>query len=250
MEIVQRLVVMGRALREKAGQRVRQPLRAMHVRSSKPRDLELLGTQFASEQILDELNVKSFGSLGADDGNLCRISAKANFKILGKRLGARMKAAAAAIEGLSPEKLGRIRAGESVEIALDGEALSIGPEEVLVQVESQAEFDVETDGRFVVWLDTVLDAELIAEGLAREVINRINGLRKDRGLAIEDRIRLELLHGGDAVLAQALERHRGFVSAETLAVEVVIAPAPSVSDGLERFDLGLGRSLGVRLERA
>ncbi|MEO6707986.1 MAG: isoleucine--tRNA ligase, partial [Planctomycetota bacterium] len=87
MEIVQRLVVMGRALREKAGQRVRQPLRAIHVRSSRGHDLDLLRTSFASEQILDELNLKSIGSLGADDGKLCRISAKANFKVLGKRLG-------------------------------------------------------------------------------------------------------------------------------------------------------------------
>jgi isoleucyl-tRNA synthetase len=222
----------------------------MHVRSSKPRDLELLRTKFASEQILDELNVKSFGSLGADDRQLCRLTAKANFKVLGKRLGPRMKAAAAAIEALSTADLGRLRAGESVQPELEGEPITIAPEDVLIQVESQADFDVETDGRFVVWLDTALDPELIAEGLAREAVNRINGLRKERELAIEDRIRLELFHFGDATLTAALERHRGFIAAETLAVEIVIAAEPARLDEAESFDLGDAKRLGVRIARA
>jgi len=250
MQVVERLVVMGRALREKAGLRVRQTLRAIHVRSSNPRDLELLRARFASEQILDELNIRSFGSLGADDGKLCRLSAKANFKLLGKRLGPKMKAAAALIEALSAAQLARLRAGESLELSLDGESLVLGPEDVLVQVESQADFDVETDGRFVVWLDTQLDAELIADGLAREVVNRINGLRKDRGLAIEDRVRLELDHRGSEQLADALERHQGFIAAETLAIELRVLAIPADAQGVEIFDLGEGRWLGCRLVRA
>jgi isoleucyl-tRNA synthetase len=253
MEIVQRLVVMGRALRERAGHRVRQPLRAMHVRASRPRDLELLGTRFASEQILDELNVKSFGSLGADDGKLCRLSAKANFKVLGKRLGARMKAAAAAIEALPAADLSRLRGGGTVTVVVDGESLELAPEEVLVQVESQADFDVETDGRFVVWLDTELDDDLVAEGLAREVVSRINGLRKDRGLALDDRIVLALDAGGDEFLARALERHRAFIAAEGLATRIASAvgsAGAALPDGAASFDLGGGRTLGVVLSRA
>jgi isoleucyl-tRNA synthetase len=250
MEVVERLVVMGRSLRERAGLRVRQTLRAIHVRSSNPRDLELLGLRFASEQILDELNIRAFGSLGADDGKLCRLSAKANFKLLGKRLGPKMKAAAAAIEALSAQQLAQLRAGESVEFTIDGDLLSVGSDEVLVQVESQADFDVETDGRFVVWLDIELDAELIADGLAREAVNRVNGLRKDRGLAIEDRIRLELAHDGHAQLADALERHQTFIAAETLASAVRVQEKAGPTDDWERFDLGEGRQLSCRLERA
>ncbi len=250
MEIVQQVVVMGRALRERASLRVRQPLRAIHVRSSRPRDLELLGTKFASEQILDELNVKSFGSLGADDGKLCRLSAKANFKLLGKRLGPRMKAAAAVIEKLSGAELSRLRAGESITIALEGEELPLLPEEVLVSVETQADFEVETDGRFVVWLHTELDAELLAEGLAREVVNRVNGLRKDRGLRIEDRIRLGLYHGGDGLLTRALEQHGAFIAVETLALAVELAVAAEDGASVESFDLGEGRTLSVLLGRA
>ena len=150
--------------------------------SGEARDLELLATEFASGQILDELNVKAWGSLEADDGKLCRLVPKANFKLLGKRLGGRVKVAAAAISGLAGEQLKRLRAGESIALSVGGEELGFSPEEILIAVESQADFDVETDGRFVVWLDFELDQGLILEGLAREIVNRVNGLRKERGL--------------------------------------------------------------------
>lgn len=255
MEVVQRLVVMGRALREKAGQRVRQTLRAIHVRASGARDLELLASEFAREQILDELNLREFGSLGADDGKLCRLSAKANFKVLGKRLGARMKAAAAAIEALPAQELSRLRAGEGSAIELDGERVDLAADDVLVQVESQADFDVETDGRFVVWLDLTLDRDLIEDGLAREVVNRVNGLRKERGLAVEDRIELELFHFDEPVLAAALARFGPYIAAETLASATHVSARPAAASGADgqggpqTFDLGEGRSLACDLRR-
>ena len=70
------------------------------------------------------------GSLEADDGKLCSLRAKPNFRALGKRLGKRMKAAGAEIQQLSPEDVARLRAGESVEIEVEGERLAIAPEEV------------------------------------------------------------------------------------------------------------------------
>jgi isoleucyl-tRNA synthetase len=247
MAIVQQIVVMGRALREKATMRVRQPLRALHVRSSDPRSLLLLATTFAREQILEELNIKTIGSLAADDGKLCRLTAKANFKLLGKRLGPRMKDAAAAIAALDAGALARLRAGERVAITVAGEEVELTPDEVLVQVESQADFDVETDGRFVVWLDTQLDEELVLEGLAREVVNRVNGLRKERGLAVEDRIRLRVSPGNSRELALALEKHSALIANETLAVEIL--PLDTSAEAAPRFDLGQGRELRCDLTR-
>jgi isoleucyl-tRNA synthetase len=248
MEVVQRLVVMGRALREKAGQKVRQPLRALHVRSSDAAALELLRSRFASELVLDELNIKGWGSLGADDGQLCKLSAKANFRTLGKRLGGRMKAAAAKIEALEPLSLAALRGGGSVALELDGERIEVTPEDVLVSVQSTATFDVETDGRFVAWLDLELDAALIAEGLAREAVNRINTQRKETGLAVEDRIVLELAPEG-AELAAALLAHEAFLAGETLAARVVHLPAGSLADG-SLWDLGHGQLLRARIARA
>jgi isoleucyl-tRNA synthetase len=248
MEVVQRIVFMGRALRERVGVRVRQPLPALHVRASDPRDLELLATPFASAQILDELNVKAWGSMEADDGKLCRLVPKANFKLLGKRLGGRMKSAAAAIAGISAPDLNRLRGGESIALSVAGEELSFSPDEILITVESQADFDVETDGRFVAWLDCELDWGLILEGLAREVVNRVNGLRKERGLAVDDRVRLEF-HTADSQGLQALERHQDLVAAETLAEAISLSARPLVGD-VARFDLGSGRELECILRRA
>jgi isoleucyl-tRNA synthetase len=239
MELVQKIVVMGRALREKAGIKVRQPLRAMHVRSSDARALELLAGAFASAQVLDELNIKSWGSLAADDGKLCRLTGKANFRSLGKRLGPRMKSAAAAIEKLDAAALARLRSGAGATVAVDGEPIELTPEDVLVQVETTADFPVETDGRFVAWLDTELDDDLVAEGWAREVVNRVNGLRKDSGLAVEQRIALTLAPESDA-LGRALERHRALVAGETLARELRIRSAAELPEreGVARWDLG------------
>lgn len=242
---------MGRALRERAGLRVRIPLRAIHVRSSDPAALDLLAKPFASELVLDELNIKSWGSLAADDGRLCTLRARPNFKVLGKRLGASMRAAAAAIQALPGERVAELRAGRSVTLALDGGPCEIAPGEVEIVVETQAEFDVEASGRFVVFLDTALDDALLAEGLAREAVNRINGLRKDSGLAVEQRIRLRLSAGGDPLLARALEEHAQWIASETLAVDVALEPALSASgEHAKVYDLGDERRLHVSLARA
>ncbi len=252
MTMVQELVVMGRSLRETAGLKVRQPLRAMHVRSSDPRALRLLQGAFASSQVLDELNVKALGSLGADDGALCRLTAKANFKLLGKRLGARMKAAAAAIAALSGEQLAQLRSGSSVTIQVDAEPVELAPEEILIQVESQAAFPVETDGRFVVWLDTALDDGLIAEGLAREVVTRVNSLRREAGLAVEERVRASF-SSSDPVLARSLERHRALIASEILAEGIEFrsdAAEAGKTLASATWDLGSGRSLACALFRA
>jgi len=250
MRTVKRVVEMGRALRERLGIKNRQPLRALHLRSSDARALELLGRPFARELVLGELNLKSIGSLGADEGQLCALRAKANFKVLGKRLGARMKAAASAIEALSGAEVGRLRAGGSVSLVVEGETLEIGPEDVLVQVETRADFELETDGRFVLWFDAEIDRELLLEGLANEVVIRVNALRKDSGLAPEDRIVLRVAAEGPE-LDDALRAHSARIGQETLATQVV---HPSGGDWAGRtpqeFDLGEGRVLRVALERA
>ena len=251
MRVVTRIVEMGRALRERAGMKIRQPLRAIHIRSSHEHSLELLRTDFAREQILGELNIREYGSLASDDGQLCTLHAKANFRVLGKRLGARMKAAAAAIEALPAERVADLRAGREVHLELDGERVALGPEDVTVNVQSRAEFDVETDGRFVLFLDTRLDDELVAEGLLRELTSRVNALRKKAGLAVEDRIGLRLDPGADALLGPALAAQQGWIAEETLASELRLGGAARTGELLaEEFDLGGGHVVRAQLWRA
>ena len=249
MRTVKRVVVLGRALRDRIGIKNRQPLRAIHLRSSDERALALLGREFARELVLGELNVKRIGSLAADDGRLCTLRAKANFKVLGKRLGGAMKAAAAAIEALPSERVATLRAGTSIALRVEGQDVELGPEDVLVQVETRADFELETDGRFVVWFDVELDEELVLEGIAREVVNRLNSLRKESGLAPEDRITLILWAARDDVRA-ALDRFGAMISAETLATACSVREPASDESGWVDLDLGDGRILRARLLRS
>ena len=249
MRLVERVVEMGRALRERAGQPVRQPLRALHLRATDPAALELLATGFASDQILDELNIKGWGTLGSDDGKLCSLRAKANFKSLGKRLGKRMKAAAAAIAELQPEAVARLRAGQAVPVSVEGEQVDVGGEDVLVSVETHADFDVETDGSLVIFLDTELDDELRKEGLAREVIGRVNRLRKDAGLAVEQRIALRV-QGESELLAAALIEHGTLISEETLTDDYVAGAQALPGAPWREEPLATGELLRVSMQPA
>ncbi len=245
MQLVQRVVVMGRALRERAQIKVRQPLRALHVRASDAASLELLRSSFASELILDELNIKGWGSLAADDGEVAKLVGKANFRTLGRRLGPKMKAAAAQIERLTPEQLARLRAGQTLHLEIEEESIEIGPEDVLIQVQTTATFDVEADGRLIVWLDTELDEPLVFEGLAREAVNRLNAQRKDLGFAVEQRIAL-LVTSDSEPLRRALAQHAGLIAAETLASQFEVLEPASFASRVEaplEFDLGAGHVL-------
>ena len=253
MRIVTRVVELGRALRERAGLKIRQPLRAIHVRTSDPEGLRLLAEPFAKDLLLGELNIKTLGSLAADDGALCRLKAKANFRTLGKRLGSGMKAAAAAIENLPAASIATLRAGKGVAVAVEGRSIELAPDDVQVSVETRADFDVETDGRYVVFLDTQLDEDLLVEGLAREFISRVNGLRKDSGLAVEDRVRLHVSAVRGELLEKALARLGRLIQGETLAVELSVSPettGDSAGMSEREFDLGEGRTLRVALAKA
>lgn len=250
MRDVVKVVEMGRALRERANVKIKTPLRAIHVRSSDERALALLRRPFARDQVLGELNVKAFGSLAADDGKLCTLRAKANFRVLGKKIGGRMKAAAAVIEALDAVRVAELRSGRSLRVVVGAEELDLAPDDVTIQVETTAEFDVETDGRLVVFLDTQLDPDLVAEGLAREVVTRVNALRKSAGLAIEERIRLRLDAAGDALLGTAIDVHAALIRGECLAIELARSAEPFVGGSTETCDLGDGRRLGIHLIRA
>jgi len=230
MRLVERVVEMGRALRERAGLKVRQPLRGLHLRASEPAALELLATGFASEQILDELNIKGWASLDTDDGKLCELKAKANFKVLGKRLGKQMKPAAAAIGGLSPADVATLRGGGEVQIELDGAPVAVTSEDVQITVETKADFDVETDGQLVVFLDTEIDDTLRAEGLARELMTRVNALRKAAGFGVAQRIALRVT-ATDALVYRAITDHRELIAEETLSSAYeVVEPGTSGAD--------------------
>jgi isoleucyl-tRNA synthetase len=214
MEAVRTLSTLGRAAREEVAIRVRQPLGAVYAVI--PEGIETGDDLLAI--LRDELNVKRVEFMHAAE-ELVTFTAKPNFKALGARFGKRTPAVAEAIRALPSERIAAFRRGEPVSVDADGEAHALAEGDLEVVQNAQGDFVIESEGGFTLALDPALTPELRAEGLAREIINRVQKLRKDTGLEVSDRIRLGVF-GDDADLGEALRLFGGLIQAETLAVEL------------------------------
>jgi isoleucyl-tRNA synthetase len=218
MQAVRTLSTLGRAARDAVGIRVRQPLGALYavVPDGYGVDATLL------EILRDELNVHAVEFMHAAE-ELVTYSAKPNFKSIGKVHGSSTQAAAAAIRELSSDQLAAFRRGENVEYAYtraDGERITFPLTENVfdLQQTAQGDYAIEAEGAFTVALDPTITPELRLEGLARELVNRVQNLRKESGLEVQDRIRLGVFGDGE-ILDVAREWGRT-VADETLAVEL------------------------------
>ncbi len=216
MDAVRQLVTLGRAAREEAGVRVRQPLGTLHA--AVPGDTTPRGEVMAV--LREELNVKRVVFV-SDAGELTRLEARPQFRVLGPRFQRRGNAAAAAIRALGQAELRAWRAGDAVAITVDGAEHVLGPDDLELREVARGDLVVRAANGFTVAIDPTLDEELRAEGLARELVNRVQRLRRDSGLEVTDRIRLAI-SGPEGVRAAAL-RHRPFIAGETLAVDLVVA---------------------------
>ncbi len=236
---VRRAVALGMAARERAEIPVRRPLARVTVACPDPAVRAALAEHQAD--LLGELNVKAL-DLRADDGALVTLAAKANFKALGRRLGPRMKAVAAAVAALDEATIRRYVQDGTLEVA--GETLGAG--DILVTRTPQPGQVAESDGDLTVALHTEIDDTLRREGLAREIINRVQNLRKQADLDVSDRVELTL--AGTGALAGVLDDAglRDLIARETLARALRVgAPAQTLPhrdqariDG-DTLDLGL-----------
>jgi isoleucyl-tRNA synthetase len=211
MAQVQQVVGLARQLRADFNLKVRQPLAALHVVCRDDAVLDLVRP--LADIVADELNVKEV-RFGRDESALAELSAKANFKTLGPKLGGQMKKAVAAVAAFGPEQLAALLDGQPVEIDLDGTPVTLDPADVLIQRTPKAGLAVASSGALVVALETELTPELVREGHARELINRIQNLRKEKDLDVADRIALTIQ--ADADLLAAIEAHQHTIIAETL----------------------------------
>ncbi|MEG1788770.1 MAG: isoleucine--tRNA ligase [Kiritimatiellia bacterium] len=227
MALVQRVVRLGRQLRTDKDLKVRQPLARLHVASTDAAVRERLGAYV--EIIREELNVKDV-SFGADETRLVDISLKADFKQLGPRFGAQMKAAAAAIVALSPEQAGVLARGEKVTIDLNGTPAELCPNDVILQRTPREGLVTAAEGNVVVALETALTAELIAEGLMRETVSRIQAMRKEADLEVTQRISVTIQ--AEAEVRAALETWQATILEEVQGDALVFATLAGVPQDL------------------
>jgi len=239
MSTVRRLASLARAARESRNLRVRQPLARMQL--AVPAAAQGPALSDLLDILAAEVNVKNV-QVVASDHDLVRLRGKANFRTLGKRYGKETPAAAAAVGDLTAEQLQALEQGQAVKTG-DWE---FQPEDVTVTREVASEWLVQADGPYVVALDPELNEDLVQEGLAREVVNRVQRLRREAGYEYTTRIELSISGAEDVVAAT--RAFQGFVEGETLARRMVIGTALDEPDLQRDVDIE-GRRTTIALRR-
>lgn len=213
METVMTVVGLGRQLRSSYNVKVRQPLAVLHVVCRNDSHLEQVGAY--AEMIREELNVHEI-RFSKDESDMADFHAKPNFKRLGPRLGARVKQSVGWIQNMSNEQLITLLDGQSVTLALaDDETLELSPGDVVVDRQPKEGLAVAAEGAIVVGLDLELTEELIAEGLAREFVNKVQQMRKSHDLEVTQRISVNFV--ADAAVQEAVKQHHAYICTEILA---------------------------------
>jgi isoleucyl-tRNA synthetase len=214
MDKVRSIVNMGRLLRAQNSLKNRQPLQSLTIVTRSESDKEAVKSM--EELILEELNIRTleFSEVEAD---LVSLSAKANFKTLGRRMGKNMKSVAGIIGGFDGEQITKLGNGESFETEF-GELTS---EDILIQREVKEGLVVEANEWFTVALDTVISESLQVEGMAREIVNRIQVKRKGDDLQVTDKI-VVTFETSSEMVKKALEEYKGYISGETLCAELSV----------------------------
>ena len=221
MDLVLAAVNMGRALRAKHQLKIRQPLQRLFLITRDPEAQRILNELDAL--LLDELNIKEL-VLTENEEDLVGLSAQANFRVLGKRLGKHMKEVADQIKTLDLENIRRLQDGGSVTLQhADGE-VTLTLEDVLIQRSQREGLLVESSGSVTIALDTQLNESLIKEGLAREFVNKVQHMRKEQDLAVMDRILIR--YKSSDIVGKALSAYQDFVCTETLCERLLLEENP------------------------
>jgi isoleucyl-tRNA synthetase len=214
------------SIRKKVNIRVRQPLQKLLIPISSQQMQQQL--EKVEDLILAEVNVKEMQYLPADN-DFIKKKVKPNFVILGKKLGAKMKIAASVITALDQQSIRKLEQEGQLTISLEGDLVEILREEVEIQSEDVAGWLVASRNAFTVALDVSVTPELENEGNARELVNRVQKIRKDQDLELTDRIIVEIQSDPD--LDNSFTDFNAYICAEILADQVLLKQG--LTEGVE-----------------
>ncbi len=212
MELSQKFSSMILSLRKKSNIRVRQPLNKIMIPVLNKKFQQQL--QAVESLILSEVNVKEVDYLTDAAGVLVK-KIKPDFKILGPKYGKMMKQIAAAINLLSQDDINKIEKNGHYELVVDNNSLDILLSDVEIVTEDIPGWLISNAGSFSVALDVTMTPELREEGIARDLVNRIQNLRKDKGFEVTDKIRIQV--GSNEFLNPAIQNNFSYICSETLA---------------------------------
>lgn len=235
MDLVRALVGLGRGTREKERIKVRQPLSEILVDGKYE---ELIGD--LTPLIMEELNVKKV-VFEKELDQYMNYSLKPNFKVAGPILGKNIKAFGGALaKADAADTVAKLEADGKITLELNGEPTEITTDMVDMRISAKEGFAVAMENNVFTILDTTLNNELIAEGLARELISKVQQLRKQKNFEMMDKI--EILLSADEEVAAAVEAHKDYIMKETLALEI------AEGSDLKEYDLN-GHKTGIDVEK-
>ncbi len=219
VEAAQAAVSLGHHLRKEHKLKVRQPLAKAHLITSNAKLLASLQKQ--SQLIADELNVKEL-LFHSDESSFVRWIAKPNFPILGKKIGKLIPQAQKLMEQLDRKQIQTLVRGEKIPIEIAGHTFELTPEDVQIERKVKEGIAAGNEGELTIALDTELNEELIEEGLAREIVNKINSMRREMGFAVTDRIHIVI--ETTPRVQSCFAKYQGSIAHEVLAVDVQFGP--------------------------
>ena len=242
MELAQKLCSLTLSIRQKEKIKVRQPLQRLMVPVQN--DADRARIEAIADLVKAEVNVKELVMVTDEDGILVK-QIKANFKTLGPKFGQDMKAIAAAIASMDASGISHIEKHGAFDLDLGHKTITISEEDVLIAAQDIEGWLVASEGGQTVALDITLNQDLVAEGITREMVNRIQNLRKDSGLAVTDNIVVRILK--DGIVEMAINANLAYLMNETLAKEVIFED--QMADGtLIAFD-DVQTQISIQLSR-
>tara|TARA_B110000037_G_scaffold172445_1_gene195964 strand:- start:1 stop:705 length:705 start_codon:yes stop_codon:yes gene_type:complete len=209
---MQHIILLGRQKRNQEKVKTKYPVGKLTVVHRDPELLEEIAR--LEDYLKDELNAKTI-EYSTEEGEYIHLYAKPNSPVLGKRLGKDFKTFKQLIEGLDSSTIEQFQ--NSGSLHLDGQ--SFQQNDILVFREAREGTNAVSDRFISIDMDCTLNEELISEGLAREVVNRIQKSRKDSGFNVSDRIRVTINSGGR--LLQSIMAHEDYIKRETLTLDLV-----------------------------
>jgi isoleucyl-tRNA synthetase len=242
MAVVLCAVELGRSVRAAHDLRTRQPLAVAKVKAADPRDAARLREPELAALLAGELNVRAVEVVERADFRT--LTAKPDWKRLGPRFGPKLKAVGAAVGQLGEGVLEAFAESGQLSLRVEGEMLEFDRQDIVLVEKGREGYAVAGGGGLVLALDTRLDDDLLSEGRAREIVNRVQNARKAAGLEVSDRIVLRLSGGAD--LLAAARRHEVLILGEVLGTRLEVGDEPPA--GAQEFDVD-GARLAVGVER-
>ncbi|HDL02171.1 MAG TPA: isoleucine--tRNA ligase, partial [candidate division Zixibacteria bacterium] len=212
MGLTEKIVSLGRAARSRKNLKVRQPLAKLIINLPDGRSFDSLSDFIYV--IKDELNIKEIEASDSLD-NLVTYSAKLNFKTAGSKLGKNAKDAAAQIAALDSDIVKKFSIDKTISLDINGSSFELTTDEIDIIKTEIENYAVESESQLTVALETLLSDELLSEGFAREVVNKVQNMRKTNGFEVTDRI--DIFVSSSKKLVDALGKYKDFIKSETLA---------------------------------